>query len=109
MSASPLRLYSIDRYPVVKAQHPSQGRRWLNLKIAEEFWSLSAEAKLALSKNEAVASAKVDLPIDDDPLDEITTQRPEIGIVLRTDFSDEDAWTSFYNRLQDGEKEFAEV
>lgn len=32
-----------------------------------------------------------------------------MGILLRTDYSNEHAWQTFYSRLQDSEKEFAET
>jgi hypothetical protein len=43
---------------------------------------------------------------DDDPCDAIT-EGPELGILVRTDYSNEDAWQEFYSRLQECEKEFA--
>jgi hypothetical protein len=45
---------------------------------------------------------------DDDPCDDISSDVAELGIIIRTDYSNEDAWNAFYLRLQDGEKEFAD-
>lgn len=45
--------------------------------------------------------------MDSDPFDEASTNREELGILLRTDFSDEAAWLAFCSRLEEGEKEFA--
>lgn len=42
---------------------------------------------------------------DPDPLDGVTRDVPELGLIVRTDFSDEAAWTAFCTRLQDSEKE----
>lgn len=44
---------------------------------------------------------------DPDPLDYLTEGR-ELGLLLRTDFSDDNAWTTFCSRLDDAEKEFSE-
>lgn len=44
---------------------------------------------------------------DDDPLDAISTDAPGLGVVLRTDFSDESAWQTFLAKLKDAESEFA--
>src|SRR6266550_3996041 len=41
---------------------------------------------------------------DDDPLDELTNGE-ELGIILRTDYSDESAWEIFLSKLKDGEEE----
>jgi hypothetical protein len=46
---------------------------------------------------------------DDDPCDEISRDAPELGIIIRTDYSNEDAWNAFCLCLQDGEKEFADA
>lgn len=42
---------------------------------------------------------------DPDPLDGVTRDVPELGLLVRTDFSDEPSWTAFCTRLQDSEKE----
>jgi hypothetical protein len=43
---------------------------------------------------------------DNDPLDVISSQLPQLGLIVRTDFSNQDAWLAFCARLQEGEKEF---
>src|ERR1700692_4332353 len=48
----------------------------------------------------------VDFHMDNDLFDEASTNREELGILLRTDFSDEAAWLAFCSRLEEGEKEF---
>jgi hypothetical protein len=45
---------------------------------------------------------------DRDPFDD-ETNGPELGILLRTDYSNEDAWRSFLARLQETEKDFVEI
>ncbi|CDO70599.1 hypothetical protein BN946_scf184656.g14 [Trametes cinnabarina] len=48
-----------------------------------------------------------DFTTDDDPLDAISDDAPGLGIVLRTDYSNEDAWQAFYTKLQEAEAEFS--
>ena len=48
-----------------------------------------------------------DFNTDEDPSDDISDNAPGIGILLRTDYSDEEAWQAFYAKLQDAESEFA--
>ena len=54
---------------------------------------------------EAVETA--DFTVDDDPLDDESGDALGLGVLLRTDFSNESAWQIFYARLQEAEAEFA--
>jgi len=45
---------------------------------------------------------------DGDPFDQFSGGQ-DIGLLLRTDFSNEDAWQAFCSKLQDSEREFAEA
>ncbi|KAL0956156.1 hypothetical protein HGRIS_002317 [Hohenbuehelia grisea] len=49
-----------------------------------------------------------DLMQDSDPSDQLV-DGPELGLLLRTDFSDEEAWKSFISRLEGAEAELAEA
>ena len=51
-------------------------------------------------------SNDLDFMADPDPFDEISKDTLQIGIILRTDFTDEDAWQSFYSKLKDAEQTF---
>jgi len=44
---------------------------------------------------------------DGDPLDTILDEGPELGVLLRTDYSNEEAWHAFSERLHEAETEFA--
>lgn len=44
---------------------------------------------------------------DDDPLDSVTVDAPGLGIIVRTDFTNEEAWNTFCERLQEAEAEFS--
>ncbi|PFH52033.1 hypothetical protein AMATHDRAFT_2519 [Amanita thiersii Skay4041] len=88
-------------YANVKNKYPRDGRRLWQLRVLQEFWT---------SPPLDVASAEV--PADNfmqdvDPLD-IYTDGPELGVLLRTDFSDDDAWDAFCSKLQMGEQEIKE-
>ena len=49
-----------------------------------------------------------DFFMDDDLFDEITDdEAPGLGILVRTDFSNDEAWGAFLARLKEGEDEFA--
>lgn len=52
---------------------------------------------------EATSTAESDT--DPDPFDGVTRDVPELGLIVRTDFSDEPSWAAFCTRLQDSEKE----
>ncbi|KAI0374076.1 hypothetical protein BV20DRAFT_1111119 [Pilatotrama ljubarskyi] len=108
-----LALFLMEHYAAIKARFPGEGRRKWRLRVAELFWSLSPEQKTSylslISRNplseETIEDA--DFTTDDDPLDAISDDAPGIGILLRTDYSDEEAWQAFYNKLQEAETEFA--
>jgi len=49
-----------------------------------------------------------DFYMDEDLFDEITDdEAPGLGILVRTDFSDDEAWGTFLAKLKEGEDEFA--
>lgn len=98
-----------DRYPAVKAQHPGEGRRKWRLRAADAFWALPPDAKTASLSQAGAADADEDAEFvcDDDPLDAASTDAPGLGILVRTDFSNDQAWHAFRSRLQEGEAEFA--
>lgn len=72
----------------------------------EELWlepeTLAEIASAALSSQDTPGDALHEN--DDDPLDEITDCE-ELGLVVRTDFSNDDAWNMFISKLQGAEKE----
>ncbi|KAM5532844.1 hypothetical protein V8D89_013485 [Ganoderma adspersum] len=102
-----------EHYTALKARYPREGRRKWRLRVAGAFWSLSPEQKTtylaSISQNppspEDVEDA--DFNTDDDPFDDVSDNAPGLGILLRTDYTNEDAWQIFYTRLQDAEAELA--
>lgn len=102
--SSPLFLSHLHQhYSEVKRQYPSEGRRRWRLRLLQSFWQqVSADAYPMMP----ATPANEDFVSDDDPLDDLSIGQPELGLIVRTDFSDDDAWSSFCSRLEDGEKEF---
>lgn len=95
-----------QRYPEVKERYPGEGRRRWKLRVAQQFWRQCPHfAPMVPPPDVSTGIAHVD---DSDPLDCMSTERPELGLIVRTDFSDEDAWTSFCSRLEEGERESVE-
>ncbi|KAI8993056.1 hypothetical protein BD414DRAFT_412173 [Trametes punicea] len=114
MASEPsLAHFLAEHYGAVKARFPEEARRKWRLRVAELFWNLSPEQKAAYlaSISQSPLSAEsiehADFNTDDDPLDGISDDAPGVGILLRTDYSDEDAWQGFCAKLQEAEAEFA--
>ncbi|KAJ7124947.1 hypothetical protein C8R44DRAFT_668843 [Mycena epipterygia] len=93
------------RYGAVKSQFPGEGRRKWNLRVLQEFWASSGvESDISAAPT---ATAEEFLH-DDDPFDAIVGDGPQLGLLLRTDFSDEDSWQTFCARLKSEEQSFIE-
>ncbi|TFK75355.1 hypothetical protein BDN72DRAFT_885807 [Pluteus cervinus] len=96
--------YLTTRYSSIKTTFPGKGRRqWLLLAL-QEFWRnpffITAQNLTPQMDIEHILE-------DDDPLDHIA-ETGELGILVRTDFSNEDAWNAFTTRLADSEKDLSE-
>ncbi|KAI0630321.1 hypothetical protein C8Q77DRAFT_254728 [Trametes polyzona] len=102
-----------EHYGAIKARFPGEGRRRWRLRVAELFWSLPTEQKasyltsISQSPLSAETVEEADYSTDDDPLDGISDDAPGIGILLRTDYSDDAAWEAFHAKLQEAEAGFA--
>ncbi|KAI0780088.1 hypothetical protein C8Q74DRAFT_1199077 [Fomes fomentarius] len=111
-----LALFLSENYHLIKTRFPGEGRRKWRLRAAERFWALSAEQKAAylnlISQNahanvpSAESIEEADFSTDEDPLDTISDDAPGIGLLVRTDYSDDEAWKAFGAKLQDAEAEF---
>lgn len=99
--------FLIQRFPEVKERHPGEGRRRWRLRVAQQFWQQCPYTAPIIPLPD-VSSMNGDHVDDSDPLDCISTERPELGLIVRTDFANEDAWASFCSRLEEGEREFVE-
>ncbi|KAK7687191.1 hypothetical protein QCA50_009695 [Cerrena zonata] len=109
--SSDLTPFLAERYSIIKATYPGEGRRRWRLRVADEFFKLSSEQKVAYGAQ----SVNPSLPpsdsapyfTDEDPLDVIAGENaPGLGIVVRADYSDENAWNNFLEKLKDAENEF---
>ncbi|KAJ7502813.1 hypothetical protein B0H11DRAFT_2222938 [Mycena galericulata] len=109
----------VRRYGTLKSQFPGEGRRKCNLRVLEEFWTASdsdsgtSDASTALSC-ESVEIRKLypdpwvqeEFLHDNDPFDEIVNDGPQLGLLVRTDFSNEDSWQAFCTHLKSEEQDF---
>ncbi|KAJ7647530.1 hypothetical protein FB45DRAFT_893676 [Roridomyces roridus] len=93
----------VRRYGTLKSQFPGEGRRKWSLRVLDEFWSSADSSPTPTGAPTALAEEFLH---DDDPFDEIVGDGPQLGLLLRTDFSNEDAWQAFCTRLKSEEDEF---
>ncbi|KAL4074164.1 hypothetical protein V8B97DRAFT_737622 [Scleroderma yunnanense] len=106
--SSPFLPYLVQYYPEIKREHPGEGRRRWRLRVAQQFWQQIRQGHSPPSTTVHLeATENADFVSDGDPLDGISTRRPELGLIVRTDFSDEGAWASFCSRLAEGESDYA--
>lgn len=100
---------NITKFQELKSEGTaSSGRRARKLALCKGFWALSTEERQRLSKFAGDPSNKEGIstalgPIEDEK-DENDTNLG-VGIVLRTDYSDDAAWTKFCNALRKAEQE----
>jgi len=94
----------------VKSQFPNEGRRRWHLRVLEEFWTGASFSTSGLDVNAPATKQPLAPEVlqDGDPFDQLS-EGQEIGFLLRTDFSNEDAWQAFCSNLRDSEREFAEA
>ncbi|KAN0138356.1 hypothetical protein V8E53_003819 [Lactarius tabidus] len=100
--------YFLERYPALKAQHPSLGRRALLLLIADEFWSLDARTWTALASATDSPPGPPPWTHDADEYDIKDDATVPPGIIVRTDYNtgSDDAWAAFCSALHDAERDF---
>ncbi|KAF9474570.1 hypothetical protein BDN70DRAFT_936546 [Pholiota conissans] len=86
-------------YGLVKSQHPPEGRRKWRLRALYASWptlgSLNADGTIA---------SDTSFESDTDPLDEFL-EDDALGILIRTDFTNDEAWNTFIQKLQESQKE----
>lgn len=91
-----------QRYPQIKEQFPGEGRRkWIG-RVLREYW----QSPSATPSDPYIIAEEQDIN-DDDPFDEILDNVVG-GVVVRTDYSDEEAWQTFYSALRHAEDEMKE-
>ncbi|KAJ7251810.1 hypothetical protein B0H12DRAFT_1018386, partial [Mycena haematopus] len=92
------------RYGVIKSQFPDEGRRKWNLRVLQEFWATEPDISGFLQSDVFLfCCVQEEFLNDDDPFDE---DGPQLGLLLRTDFSNDDAWQNFCARLKSEEQDF---
>jgi len=96
-----------ERYEAIKHQYPGEGRRKWRLRVVGEFWKLTASEKAAYSsKLSPRSTSSAAYETDADPLDVVPGRNaPALGLVIRTDYSNEAAWDEFLAHLRESEAE----
>ena len=92
----------------MKASRPNDGRRKLKLLLANDFWTLDQESRDVYAKASTDTEKRAELvstleQIDDDQDEHDYT--PGMGIIVRTDYSDDEAWNAFVTVVKDAEKD----
>ncbi|TDL26206.1 hypothetical protein BD410DRAFT_764628 [Rickenella mellea] len=104
MTVSPFGVFLAEKYGDLKSEEPARRKR--KLIVAQAFWQLTLEETKGLSNTSTQAEGPISEILDDIDDDEDIYDTPTgIGIVLRTDFSDDEAWNNFCQKLRDAEKE----
>ncbi|KAM6502414.1 hypothetical protein JOM56_002391 [Amanita muscaria] len=88
-------------YTRIKALFPNEGRRKWHLRVLQSFWASNDRNHSPTLASKVPAD---DFMQDVDPFDHLING-DEPGIVLRTDFTDESAWETFYTKLREAEEE----
>jgi len=89
-------------YAAVKAAHPTEGRRKNVLRALLAGWP---------DATAPVSNATTEFPIENlapDPFDEVLDAADTPGLLIRTDFSNEEAWQAFLAKFQAAERELLE-
>ncbi|KAJ6602164.1 hypothetical protein B0H10DRAFT_2081118 [Mycena sp. CBHHK59/15] len=93
------------KYGAIKSQFPAEGRRKWNLRVLQEFWA-SPAGPVASDVSPASLTLAEEFMHDDDPFDDLVGDGPQLGLLLRTDFSNNDAWQAFCALYKNEEQEF---
>ncbi|KJA27670.1 hypothetical protein HYPSUDRAFT_178731 [Hypholoma sublateritium FD-334 SS-4] len=89
-------------YAPVKARHPTEGRRKWRLRALYEAWPALPAFQPANFTSPGPPAAAQPQSDDADPMDEFLADG-ELGILVRTDFSDEPAWEAFAQKVRDAQ------
>ncbi|KAI0317205.1 hypothetical protein OF83DRAFT_1164025 [Amylostereum chailletii] len=104
--------FLLEHYPVLRQNHPTEGRRATRLLAADAFFSLDASARAQYAASPEPSDldlASSPSTLDPDPSDALLPQDADAdtpGIVVRTDFTNDDAWSEFIAALTASEHEF---
>ncbi|KAF8134588.1 hypothetical protein EV363DRAFT_1257845, partial [Boletus edulis] len=113
--SSPLIPFVVRNYAETRRRYPTEGRRRWKLRVAQQFWAAvgsgGAASRLYQPTGDVVGAlpeltSTAESDSDPDSLDGVTRDAPELGLIVRTDFSDEPSWAAFCTHLQDSEQEF---
>ncbi|KAJ3848041.1 hypothetical protein EV368DRAFT_87051 [Lentinula lateritia] len=95
-----LAQFMARHYESVKSENPGKQRRYWQLRVLREFWASNPTKPGEHEPTETPSESVMNIfTQDDDPYDEILSDVIG-GILIRTDFSNEDAWNTFSTRLK---------
>ncbi|KAK7057421.1 hypothetical protein R3P38DRAFT_2840860 [Favolaschia claudopus] len=95
------------KYGGIKSQYPGEGRRKWVLRALQDFWTSPPEPESSGTHGAVVVTDNF-LDEEDDPFDELV-DGPQLGLLVRTDFSDGQSWKSFCERLKSEEQDMVQA
>ncbi|KIK68887.1 hypothetical protein GYMLUDRAFT_34881 [Collybiopsis luxurians FD-317 M1] len=99
--------FMANRYAQIKAENPGKGRRYWQLRALQEFWTTSPSPPEQNEPSEASSASGTNVSTQDDDLCDVLVSDVVGGIILRTDYSDEESWNVFSAKLKEAEGELS--
>ncbi|KAF5388870.1 hypothetical protein D9757_005684 [Collybiopsis confluens] len=93
--------FMANRYTQIKAENPGKGRRYRKLCVLEAFWASFPSEPGKNEHTKLPPEPAMNLFTEDDEPYDLFTSDVVGGIVLRTDYSDEDSWNVFLAKLNE--------
>ncbi|PPQ98439.1 hypothetical protein CVT24_004118 [Panaeolus cyanescens] len=91
-------------YDAFKLQFPNEGRRMWHLRVLNDFWKTYTPGPSIPSNDVAMDDGEPPFISDIDPMDQVLEDE-ELGLVIRTDFTNDEAWNQFRRRLEESQKD----
>ncbi|KAH8831516.1 hypothetical protein DL96DRAFT_835928 [Flagelloscypha sp. PMI_526] len=91
-----------SHYPTLRSQKPSDGRRAIKLRLLDAFWSQPNLGGTELQNVDALS--EITRHNHPDPFDFPEDEEP-MGVLVRTDYEDEESWQSFLDGVRRAEEE----
>ncbi|KAH9485254.1 hypothetical protein JR316_0002161 [Psilocybe cubensis] len=92
------------KYQDVKSLYPTEGRRKWCLRVLYDSWPQLSTVSSHPNTAGAGPTGQASYESDPDPTDPVLEDE-ELGLIIRTDFTNDDAWNSFCGKVQAAQKE----